>query len=370
MKGKEKMPHSSLQPLPDIDNFKIKDYSDLEDFLAKKFKGGSLQPINARDFSEGEISHKNEFSDDINKISENYARKPVQRMYYYPRPTPQDKSKDKEYTPKKKKSSKKDYEKWKKKRIEKKLRRAEEGKGDSSKRKKKYRHNYKKSDTYHKCGRFGHYAKDCRVKEKIKCLDVDDNMKDSLYKIMLNSDSGRSESEDSSIEESSTSEDLKALQQEDYITSEDECSPCQQGLQCEKDEEDDLYKIYSQFKELSLNVIDNDKVLELLQSINDPGIRAQIIDKISNNTPTKDHTPKEILTKEGSYTMAEVKNLLLERRKTISSPTTINELKDEINNLKEDIVRLKEKNVVIEVRLDAIQSLQDLGRTYTFKIFS
>ncbi|KAH0635736.1 hypothetical protein KY289_035651 [Solanum tuberosum] len=168
---------------------------------------------------------------------------------------------------------------------------------------------------------------------------------------MLNSDSERSESGDSSNEDSSTSEDLKALQQEDYITSEDECSPCQQGLQCEKDEEgDDLYKIYSQFKELSLNVIDNDKVLELLQSINDPEIRAQIIDKISNTTPAKDHIPKEIPTKEGSYTMTEVKNLLLERRKIISSPTTINDLKEEVNNLKEDIVRLKEKNVIIENR--------------------
>ncbi|KAG5630151.1 hypothetical protein H5410_001868 [Solanum commersonii] len=59
--------------------------------------------------------------------------------------------------------------------------------------------------------------------------------------------------------------------------------------------------------------------------------------------------------------MAEVKNLLLERRKMISSPTTINNLKKEINNLKEDIIRLKEKNVVIEVRLDAIQTLQNLG---------
>ncbi|KAH0678270.1 hypothetical protein KY284_019355 [Solanum tuberosum] len=248
---------------------------------------------------------------------------------------------------KKKKSSKRDYEKWKKKRIEKKLRRAEEGKGDSSKRKKKYRQNYNKSDTCHKCGRFGHYAKDCRIKEKIKNLDIEDNLKDSLYKIMLNSDSGI---EYSSSEESSTSEDLKALQQEDYMTSEEECSPCQQGMACEKDnEEDDLYKIYDQFKEMSLNVIDNDKIIELLRNIKDPEIRAQIIDKISEKDHIeKDYTPKEIPTKEGSYTMAEVKNLLLERRKMVSSPIMINDLKEEINNLKEDITRLKEKNVVIE----------------------
>ncbi|KAG5611429.1 hypothetical protein H5410_022710, partial [Solanum commersonii] len=555
--GKEKVTHSSLQPPPDIDDFKIKDYSDLESFLEKKFKGSGVQPIDTDNFIEGEPSNKKDFYDSLNKISEKYARKPVQRMFYYPRPTPQDvlleehehiitnsyngkeiyewnidgytdrkifttvhrmlmysticktnknsdktiadmitagftgqlkgwwdnylnqtqrdtvlmavkqerdqvtqnavytlvlniiehfsgrwsdnsetirtllqnlrcksltsfrvrkslrgddhsinydnytygklisdcvqeglslcneiklnqqikrhrlterkqlgefceqfafdipkqKSQDVEVSHKKKKSSKKDYEKWKKKKIEKKLRRAEEGRGDFSKRKKKYRQNFNRSDTCHKCGRYGHYAKDCRVKEKIKNLDIDDNLKDSLYKIMLNSDT-ESGTEYSS-EESSRSEDLKALQQEEFLTSEDECSSCQQGMACEKDEGDDLYKIYEQFKELSLNVIDNDKVIELLQNIKDPEIRAQIIDKISDSREKdhiteKNYIPKEIPTKEGSYTMAEVKNLLLERRKRTSSPTMISDLKEEINNLKEDIIRLKEKNVVIE----------------------
>ncbi|KAG5619582.1 hypothetical protein H5410_004800 [Solanum commersonii] len=76
-KGKEKVAHSSLQPPPEIDNFQIKDYSDLEDFLEKKFKGGGVQPINVDNFSEGEPSHKNEFSDNINKIAERYARKSI-----------------------------------------------------------------------------------------------------------------------------------------------------------------------------------------------------------------------------------------------------------------------------------------------------
>ncbi|KAG5609779.1 hypothetical protein H5410_021060 [Solanum commersonii] len=83
---------------------------------------------------------------------------------------------------------------------------------------------------------------------------------------------------------------------------------------------------------------------------------------MTNNNPPKekDHIPEEIPTKEGSYTMTEVKNLLLERRKMISCSTTINDPKEEVNILKEDILRLKEKNVVIEVRLDAIQTRQDL----------
>ncbi|KAG5609736.1 hypothetical protein H5410_021017 [Solanum commersonii] len=215
------------------------------------------------------------------------------------------------YSPKKK-SSKKDYEKWKRKRIERKERRAARRKKE--KRFYKSKRKYDKLDTCHKCGRFGHYATDCKVKEKIKNLDIDDSLKDSLYKIMLNSDSGKSKTEYSSQEDSSTSKDLKALQQEDYMSSEGECLPCQQGMECNKDgEEDDLNKIYSQFKELSINVIDNAKVIELLQRIKDPKIRAQINDKIGGTSTSENHIKEEIPTKEGSYTMAEVKNLLLEK---------------------------------------------------------
>jgi len=111
-------------------------------------------------------------------------------------------------------------------------------------------------------------------------------------------------------------------------------------LECDKEGEevDDLYKIYSQFKEMIINVIDNDKIIELLQMVKDTEIRAQIIDKISNTTFTsKNDIVEEIPTKEVLYTVAEVQNLLLEKRKLISSPTTINDLKQEINNLKEDI---------------------------------
>ncbi|KAH0634029.1 hypothetical protein KY284_036815 [Solanum tuberosum] len=89
-KGKEKVAHSSLQPPPEIEDFKIKDYSDLEHFLEKKFKGVGVQPLNVENFEEGELSSKKFFYDSLNKISEKYARKPVQRMYYYPRPTLQD----------------------------------------------------------------------------------------------------------------------------------------------------------------------------------------------------------------------------------------------------------------------------------------
>ncbi|KAG5570695.1 hypothetical protein H5410_060461 [Solanum commersonii] len=105
------------------------------------------------------------------------------------------------------------------------------------------------------------------------------------------------------------------------------------------------------------------KKLIFIRSIPNLEIRAQIIDKISNTSTSQNHIREDVPTKEGSYTKAEVKNLQLERRKLISFPTTISDIKQEINNLKVDIHRLKEKNVTIEIRLDNIKSLKDLGNS-------
>ncbi|KAG5579979.1 hypothetical protein H5410_050606 [Solanum commersonii] len=49
-----------------------------------------MKPLSVEDFLGGEEDYKEKTSDKINKISEKYSRKLVQRMYYYPRPTPQD----------------------------------------------------------------------------------------------------------------------------------------------------------------------------------------------------------------------------------------------------------------------------------------
>ncbi|OIT34739.1 hypothetical protein A4A49_51864 [Nicotiana attenuata] len=66
----------------------LKGLDDLEELLNKKFGEFRASPLT--------LEHKPDkgkglqVEDEINKISEKYARKPYQKMLYYPRPTPQD----------------------------------------------------------------------------------------------------------------------------------------------------------------------------------------------------------------------------------------------------------------------------------------
>jgi len=39
----------------------------------------------------------------------------------------------------------------------------------------------------YKCGRLGHYKKDCRMKEKINELDMSDELKEQISKLLLES---------------------------------------------------------------------------------------------------------------------------------------------------------------------------------------
>ncbi|XP_047264336.1 uncharacterized protein LOC124896695 [Capsicum annuum] len=104
------------------------------------------------------------------------------------------------------------------KRIDKK-----EKKKEDYKSKKAYR-KAKKANTCYQCGRFGHFVKDCKVKSKIKSLTIDDDIKDSLCKILLNSSTKNFSPDHSDNEENdSTDEDLRVLHQEDYMPSDDEC---------------------------------------------------------------------------------------------------------------------------------------------------
>lgn len=61
--------------------------------------------------------------------------------------------------------------------------------------------------------------------------------------------------------------------------------------------------------------------------------------------------------------MSEVKKLLQEKRKIISTPTTIQDLKMEINILKNEVLSLKEKNIIMDHRISKLKNHKELSNS-------
>ncbi|KAG5576769.1 hypothetical protein H5410_056903 [Solanum commersonii] len=160
-------------------------------------------------------------------------------------------------------------------------------------------------------------------------------------------------------EESFTSEDLKVLHDEDYISSsEEECTSCQIGQPYDNKDKDKFYQLYSQFKDLNINVKSNDNWVEMLRMIDDPTLRSQIIDKICNTNTSTSNTriSRENPVHNNAYTMAEVKRHLKLRSQRDHIPTTTQDLVEEINNLKKKISSLKNHNMILDGRITYIEN--------------
>ncbi|XP_070021475.1 uncharacterized protein [Nicotiana sylvestris] len=168
----------------------------------------------------------------------------------------------------------------------------------------------------YKCGHIGHYAKDCKVKDKIKDRDLDDSIKESLYKILFNS-----------------SPELSDTDEDDSSTN------------------------------LNINILTNDSMIELLRVIKDPELRSQIIDKLP--TSSEEGTKvEEIPSQKGPYTMFEIIKMV----KNKSQPkkmATVQDLRTEINYLKKEISELKASNVALDER---IFKLENFDKNLSIKI--
>ncbi|XP_012840389.1 PREDICTED: uncharacterized protein LOC105960727 [Erythranthe guttata] len=107
-------------------------------------------------------------------------------------------------------------------------------KQDNDKGRNRYhkKRSYKKDSNFlskivcRKCGRTGHYANQCYAKDKIKNLDIDDNLKETLYKIVMNSEDDTDSNRSDSSQESDFSDDIS--------TKSNECNNCALGPPCLK----------------------------------------------------------------------------------------------------------------------------------------
>ncbi|XP_070010100.1 uncharacterized protein [Nicotiana sylvestris] len=355
-KGKEKIATASIQPPPELKEFKLKSLDDvslqnIEELLVKKLGEFRASPLSLEHASTSNLK----VDDEINKISEKVMELPESNSTHWKSKfidglPPLFAERIRKFTidipSKKKKSHKKDFKRKKgppEKRQEKSQRRKVFHKARKGFIKSKNPH------AYYKCGRVGHYAKDCKIKDKIKELDLDDQIKDSLCKILLNSSPEISDTDEGS---SSTSEDLRVLHEESYTSSyEEEQEFCNKG-QCSNhccNTDDELFNIYSQFRDLKINVLSNENLIDLLRVIKDPALRSQLIDKIPTSSEVGSEV-EDIPSQKRPYTMSEIRKMV----KNKSQPerlATVQDLSIEINYLKKEISELMASNVALDERI-------------------
>uniref|UniRef100_A0A7N0TCT7 Peptidase A2 domain-containing protein n=1 Tax=Kalanchoe fedtschenkoi TaxID=63787 RepID=A0A7N0TCT7_KALFE len=196
------------------------------------------------------------------------------------------------------------------------------------------------------------------MKDKIKILNLDEEIKDSLKKLLINSES---ETESSSEIETDSSENTELENINEMTDSEDNacCSSCEKTcLKQDNGCEDEIYKLISQFKDNdSLNVLKSNDLIEFLQSIKDKELRSKIIESIDIPSSSETRQNEEISKIDTNpYMMSEVFKTLRQKQKTISeTPTSVLDLKIEIDNLKDEIKMLKHLNNNLNQRVSKLE---------------
>ena len=94
----------------------------------------------------------------------------------------------------------------------------EKYKQSSSNKPKRNKYRSKKNIKCYKCGRPGHYSNRCKMKQNINNLEIEDDLKSKLLKLLINSISSESKSEP----EVSSSDELNELEEFSSSSEEDE----------------------------------------------------------------------------------------------------------------------------------------------------
>jgi hypothetical protein len=182
-----------------------------------------------------------------------------------------------------------------------------ESKNSKSFRPNKFKHN-KKQPVCYKCGQTGHYKNNCKVKDKIKELNIDDKLKSQLLNILSESDT--------ESEELLQIDDNNTTSQDEYSDSSEENEI---GFCFCKDR-----NMYTCKKEINTLTREEIIILELIDQIEDPETKIKYLSQISQK--------KKIITNGINYNFTDVSN----RFKKEKRPTTIQDLQLEINNIKQD----------------------------------
>ncbi|KAG5585355.1 hypothetical protein H5410_045789 [Solanum commersonii] len=121
-------------------------------------------------------------------------------------------------------------------------------------------------------------APNCRL-EKLKTLELEEDMHDKIYSFLYTSGSESDDDDDDYFELGSETDKPETSGNTQSATI-DVCNCRGDICSCENNE---FYKIQSQFEDMNINTITSDKVIELLKEVTDNTLREKIIQLAANN---------------------------------------------------------------------------------------
>ncbi|KAG8650611.1 hypothetical protein MANES_07G056008v8 [Manihot esculenta] len=193
----------------------------------------------------------------------------------------------------------------------------------------------------YRCGKVGHYANKCRVKQHIQALTIEEDLKEALAKILLN--------------ETDSEQEVVALNALDYTTEEEESSTEEDEEQKEGCEGNcDYYKSLCAMNGLLVLTREDNLILDLIDNIENPEKKREKLETYINlykdkdsSTSTYNPIEKKIDSKQSPYDLKEI----LERVKNSKrqkEPTVV-ELRSKLNSVKIEIKELKERINILEL---------------------
>nr|KYP75455.1 polyprotein [Cajanus cajan] len=172
-----------------------------------------------------------------------------------------------------------------------------------------------------KCGRYGHMKKDCRVKEKINNLDMSEQLKDQIAKLLLY----ESDNEESSNEEENYIENIETSSDED---SECECdeNPCSCSF--------------------NINVISASEklMLEMVDKLPNEDEKLDYLIKLKNLILQDNHTEETSTPEFSGYDFSKI----LKQASIKEKPINLQDLQREVKELKEEVKLIKNQLTKVE----------------------
>ncbi|RDX80013.1 hypothetical protein CR513_39485, partial [Mucuna pruriens] len=179
------------------------------------------------------------------------------------------------------------------------------------------------------CGKQGHISKYCRLKRKIRNLNLEPTIKEKINNLLIETSEQESEKE-------SSSEDLNQIQQDEQVSS--------------SEGEGETPKINTLTKE-------QDLLFEAIDSNSNPQEKKIFLNKLKKTLETKPKQKKFITSNK-----FDVCNILKRLENTSTKPTIIQDLQTEINNLKQEVKELKQQQEIHQIILSQFEDHSDLDK--------